>query len=340
VKATLAALWTLTFLTTGCVTSPAPPGNPPPALIERELTLARPTDVRWEGDDHVLIAALQDGIARVSVADAAPPEWLPEWPAGVGPGSRYMYLGTSEKFVVAADLAFGLRWRERVAAGDVVSQPMEYIADLDVQGERLLISGLRRDDRGQLGADGAFAWIGSLPDGTFRAVLPFTNRGLIENCAGFHLTAVRFLRDGGFVIVPGAEPGVFIYDAQAHLQRTFDSRVLNIVTDCDLTRDEQTLLPTNAEARQGWINRHRIVDDVVELGAVPALIVRKRDQTTTRWELVPLGNGETRPIPVTSPSPWAHVSADSRNGRIALLVADQIAPREEGVSPRLIVWRP
>ena len=323
-----------------CAAAPSSSAIAPVELIERNLTLSRPTDIRWDDDEHVLISAAREGIARVSVTRSDPPEWLPEWAAGEGIGTRYMYFGASESFIAAADLAFGLRWRTRTAAGDVVNQPIEYVADLDVHGDRLLLAGLRRDDAGQLGMDGAFAWIGSMRDGVLRPVLPFTNRGRIEDCAGFRLATVRFLRDGGFVIVPGAEPGVFVYDAQGRLRRTFDSEALNIATNCDLTRDEQSLLPTNAEARQAWINRHRIVDDVVELTSGPALIVRVRDAVATRWELVPLGREKARPLPFTSTSPWAHVSADARNGRVAFLVADQTVDRDGGLPPRLIVWRP
>lgn len=312
----------------------------PAPVVDRELTIGRPTDIRWDGDDRLLISDLREGIARVTVTDSASPEWLPEWPAGHAPGSRYMYIGRSGRFIAAADLAFGMRWLGTDPGDAIVSQAIEYVADLDVHGDRLLVAGLRRDENGQLGADGAFAWTGSFADGALRPVLPFTNRAAIENCAGFHLATVRFLSDGSFVIVPGAEPGVYLYDAQGRLKRNFATEALNLVGDCELTREEQSLLSTDAGARQRWINRRRIIDEVVELPSGPALIVRTRDEHVTRWELVPLATGEPRPLPVTSASPWAHVAADARGGRIALLLADRVAEREGGRPPRLVLWQP
>ncbi|HYC92919.1 MAG TPA: hypothetical protein VEO54_27185 [Thermoanaerobaculia bacterium] len=334
------ALCLAAVLLTGCAAAPAPPSVVSAPLIERELTLARPTDVRWTNDGHILITDLEQGIARFGISDLEPAEWLPEWPAGQGVGSRYMYLGLSERFVATADLAFGLRWRGTGADDAIVSQPIEYVADLDVHGDRLLLAGLRRDENADLGADGAFAWLASLPGGALRPILPFTDRGAIENCAGFHVATVRFLRDGSFVIVPGAEPGIYLYDAQGRLQRNVDVAPLNLLSECQLSRDEQSLVSSQPEARQRWINRHRIVDDVVELPSGPALIIRSRQSDVTRWELVPLGTTESRPLPFTSPSPWAHAAADARDGRVAVLVADQVPNREDGAGPRLIVWQP
>jgi hypothetical protein len=301
---------------------------------------ARPTDIRWDDATHLLISDLEQGIARVSVTTSDPPDWLPGWAGGGAVGWRYMYLGRSPRFMATGDLAFGLRWRGTGEADAIVSQPIEYIADLDVHGDRLLLAGLRRDENGNLGADGAFAWLASLPGGALRPILPFTDRGAVENCAGFHVATVRFLRDGSFVIVPGAEPGIYLYDASGRLQRTFDTAPLNLISQCEMTREEQALASNQPEARQRWINRHRIVDEVLELSDGPALVVRSRDAETTRWELVLLANGEARPLPFTSPSPWAHAAADARDGRVAFLVADLVPNREDGARPRLIVWQP
>lgn len=324
----------------GCAAAPPPSAVTPVPPIERELTaFARPTDIRWEDGEHVLIADLDQGIARVRAVSSDPPEWLPEWPAGKGVGSRYQYLGRSQHYMATADLAFGLRWRGSDPADAIVSQPIEYVADLDVHGDRLLLAGLRRDDEGKLGADGAFAWLASLPGGALRPILPFTNRAAIEDCAGFHVASVRFLSDGSFLIVPGAEPGIYLYDAQGRLQRNFDSERLNLLSQCQMSRDEQALATSQPEARQRWINRHRVVDEVVELPSGPALLIRSREADVTRWELAPLRNGEARPLPFTSSSPRAHLSADARNGRLVLLIAD-VGHGDEGASPRLIVWQP
>lgn len=264
-----------------------------------------------------------------------------QWPAGQGVGTFYLHLGRSDRFIAAADLAFGLRWREHGETSQIRQEMMEYVADLDVHGDRLLLTGLRRDEAGELGSDGSTAWIASLREGgdRFRPILPFRRRKLIENCAGFGLAAVGFLSEGSFVIAPGAEADVYRYDPDGRLQRTWSSAELGVTTDCDFPMEQQSLLSTDVVARQQWINRRRIIDEIVELPEGPALIVRSAAEKRIRWELVLLtaAGHETRTLPFTSPSPWAYVSADSRGSRVAFLIADWPAGRDGSVTPRLVV---
>ncbi|MHB0971574.1 MAG: hypothetical protein ACYC7A_02900 [Thermoanaerobaculia bacterium] len=268
------------------------------------------------------------------------PNWLPEWPRAQGIGSHYIHFGVSDTHIAVADLAFGLRWRERRGDASIVEAAFEYIADLDVHGDLLLISGLRRDAAGKVGGDGSTAWIGSMRQGIgyLRPVLPFHNKEVLENCAGFGLTAVRFLPDGSYVIVPGAEPGVYLYNADGRLARMWDTKVLDIEVDCDLAPDQQSLA-TNPDARQGWLNARRIVDDAVALDRTPALIARSRSGTETRWDIIALhGDGyNVVRLPFTSPSPWAHVSADYHDGKIAFVIADHLPGRPGGADPRLVI---
>ena len=330
---------TVAVLLASCAAVP-PAGSPSTPPVERSLDVTDPTDIRWDGDGEVLVSTLRRGLARISVDKVEAPQWLAEWPPGEAPGHRYAYIGVSDDFIAAADLPFQIRWRGRAPNDEIVNQPFEYVADIDVHDRRILIAGLRRDDTGQFAADGAFAWIGTLPSGALRPVLPFSDQHVVQNCAGFHVTAARFLSDGSFLIVPGAEPGIFLYNPQGRLQRNFASDGIDILSDCTMTREEESLLPSDPAARQRWINRRRVVDEIVELPSGPALIVRSRNETTTRWDLISLTNGTVRPLPFTSSSPWAHVAADSRNGRIAVLIADRTTQREGGAAPRLILWRP
>jgi hypothetical protein len=312
-------------------------------VSERTIPLKVPTDVRWLDDDHVLVADADRGLASVSLSGTSEPvTWLPEWPAPTAPGLRYFHLAGANGTVVASDFAFGLRWRNSGAAA-VHRMIVEYIADVDFDGDRLLLSGLRRDAKGTLGADGATAWIGRLNAGDdgLKPVLPFKNRGTIENCAGFGLGAVRFLRDGSFVIVPGAEDGIYLYKKDGRLARTWQTDQFGLDAGCDFTRDQQTVLATKWVARQQWVNRRAIVDDIIETPGGPALIVRDAVAAgRTAWHLLLLDDHPSElPLPVTSPSPWAHVSAATRGNTLILLMGDRLGAQADGAPSRLIRLR-
>ncbi|MDP9360002.1 MAG: hypothetical protein M3P29_00985 [Acidobacteriota bacterium] len=310
-------------------------------VSERVVPLTLAADVRWVDGDHVLIADADRGIARVAISGRdASVSWLAGWPVPAGPGSRYFHLGLSGGSTVAGDFAFGVGWREQRAESPIHKMSFEYVADLDLDGGRLLISGLRRDANGDLGSDGATAWIGSLTDGDagLRPVLPFKNRGTIENCAGFGLGAVRFLANGSFLIVPGSERGIYLFGKEGRLARVWQTDELGLDVDCDLTRDEQVVLTTKPVARQQWVNRRAIVDDIVDTPNGPALIVRKVAGGRTNWEMVVLNDGppSVQQLPVTSTSPWAHVSAATRGKGLVLLIADRVPGLADGAAPRLM----
>lgn len=311
-------------------------------VSDRPLPLETAADVRWlDGDNVAVLDALQ-GIAKVPVAGArATPSWLPEWSSPKS--SHPLHLGVSEGHIVAADMAFQLRWCERHGSRSGLI-PLEYFADVDINGPRLLIAGLRRDDNGNLGADGATAWIGTIEGGdrSLRPVLPFVTRNSIEGCAGFGIGVVRFLRDGSFIVVPGAEPDIYLYDRNARLQRKWPTVPLGIEAPCDMPYDKRVAMYVSPIGRQEWVNRRTIIDEILDTPDGPAAITRKTSGGKTTWDLVLLAGPSpvVIPLPFTSPSKWAHLTADARNGRIAFLIFDRLlAKHDNGAPPRLIVAR-
>ena len=313
----------------------------PRIVSEHAISLRDASDVRWVDADHVLVTDTYNGIVRLSLSGSDVVS-LPEWPHPNGPGTSYTCLAISGDTVVVGDFAFSFRWRERGKTA-LHREFQEFIADLDLDGDRILLSGLRRDSDGKMGQDGAFAWIGSLRGGerSLRPVLPFRDMGSIENCASFGLGAVRFLSNGSFMVVPGAEGGIYLYDKSAKLQRVWQTDPLGIDTDCEMSREQQSALGPNVVARQQWVNRRRIVDEILDTPAGPALIARKVTPAGTHWDLILLasdGSVSERSLPFESSSPWAHVAAATRANRAVFVIADRVPPSVKRTAPpRLIL---
>ena len=330
------------------------PGTAPPAkpirslkiVMEYPMPMNAAADVRWVDDSTILVSDLARGVGEVTLPASGPAtvSWLPEWPPPTGPGTQVKHLALSGDRIAGADMPFLLRWHARQGkeSGQMV---MEYIADIDLFGDRLLVTGLRRDAAGKMGMDGAMAWIGSLSAGEdgLKPVLPFRDQDAIMRCAGFGLGVVRFLSDGSFVIVPGAEPDIFLYGRDGHLQHIWRAEALGVDDPCgSISKEQQKMLWTNPVGRQEWVNRHPMIDEVIDTPDGPAVIIRTR-ATRTTWEMVVLNGdaGARFTLPFSSGSPWAHVSADTRRGRTVFLMVDRTAGRDGGPTPRLIVteWR-
>ena len=99
------------------------------------------------------------------------------------------------------------------------------------------------------------------------------------------------------------------------------------------------MLGTKPAARQEWVNRHTMIDEVVDTPAGPAVIVRTRRNGRTHWEMVVLNGdaGVRFTLPFSSGSPWAHVSSDTRGRRSVFLILDRLALIDGGPTPRLIL---
>src|SRR5260370_41366139 len=96
-------------------------------------------------------------------------------------------------------------------------------------------------------------------------------------------------------------------------------------------------------ARQEWVNRRAMVDEIIDTPAGPALIVRKVSDGATQWEMLLL-NGpspKAQKLPFSSPSPWALISAATRGDRIAFLIGDRLENPNDGAPARLILadWK-
>ncbi len=232
--------------------------------------LGRPHDIRWEDDSHMLVAAGRDGTFRLPVA-AAPfrvMSWIPRTVPDPKPVSIQLDFNT--------------------------------LIDLDVAGDRLLLLGLQKLDKGKLAADGAIAWTAKLGAKLteLRPVLfSVSGPGARDTDAcGTMLGKVRFLT-GGFVVVPGGEPGIFVYDSSGKLTRTWQAETVGFDAGCPITEQEMYLYSADVHARYRWLNQRRVVDELLSFAGGIGFVIRSRSQGLTRWEAQSVvGGGQGDPV--------------------------------------------
>jgi hypothetical protein len=313
----------------------------PKVVTDHTIALVNAADIRWLDDEAVAVSDLTRGIARVSATDGkATVAWLPQWPKPTGPGAAALHLAISPDAIVGADIAFALNWYSRHGSehGTIF---LEYIGDMDVDGDRLLVTGLRRDASGKMGLDGATAWLGSLRGGerSLRPILPYKRLDTISNCSPCEIAAVRFLKDGTFIVVPGAEPGVYLFSREGVLRRVWPNDALGLNVRCDFPPEKGLLLSEKFIAREEWVNTRATVDEVVETPAGPVVIIRTVQDGKTTWAMALLtkDHPDVRRLPFVSSSKWSHLRADTRRDRTAFLIFDRAANQKESVPPRLVL---
>ncbi|HVS03249.1 MAG TPA: hypothetical protein VMT16_10810 [Thermoanaerobaculia bacterium] len=323
------------------------PGVQLVALVELPSSLAGARDVRWDGERALLIATAEEGIQRLDLRHD-PPRMLPlVRPSSEGGPWLPTRLAASSRWLAFASPVRQAAWsaREGAAEFEVSGHGLEFVEDVDLDDDRLLLLGTRRDEDRRYAPDGAIAWLLPLANGTDELQpVHFSSAGPgaepMDHCGAFQIGAVRFLADGGFVIVPGAEPGVFRYDRKGRLARTWSTDPLGVDPSCRMS-DEERKRHRHDPARFAWINRRPVVDEVIPWGTDFAAIVRRPGADGPRWQLA-VFEGErisVSALPLAVPEPNARVKADTRGDQIALLVVDPSRPPGPPPKPRLALLR-
>lgn len=302
-------------------------------------------DVRWGSDRSVYLASGKAGTFEVPLGSATQPRSLIAGNHERGGFWLSSRVAASPRYLVTASPVFAVRWRTLPDGADQETF-FDAIVDLDLRDDRLLILGALKDEKERFAPEGAIAWIGSLGRKLEdRKPVHYSAFGAgarpLAHCGPFDMGAARFLPDGSFLIVPGFEPGAFLYDSSGKLVRTWDTRTIGLDTeDCaDMSEELQTRLAAVPEPRWAWLNRRRILDDILPLPQGPGLLVRSVSGGSVRWDLkvlAPSGAIVTYAVPVSSPSVLAHLSGDVRGGQIVLLLS-AIGRHGPEAPPRLIL---
>jgi hypothetical protein len=308
--------------------------------------LRSPSDVRWLDSSHLLVTDALQGAYRVSLADGVELGKM-EVRKGNGRGEFFLpvYIAASEQFLAVASPVHVIGWR-RWSEPELHQSAFSAVLDIDLQQDRLLILGAQIDDSG-MAPDGAIAYTGSIAgDSLSLRPLHYSATGpgarAVNACGLMDISAARFMRDGSAILVPGAEPGVFQYNPKGRLVKSWQSEQIGFDAGCDLTEEEMYRYSMDQVARWNWVNRRRIVDDVLPLSDGAGLLVRSVKDGTAHWELKVLReNGiRTCKIPMEGSSDF-YLHGDADGHRIVFLLFPK--PKQNGqepaARPKLIVMK-
>lgn len=311
-----------------------------PAAIEY------PFDVRWKTDATVLVAAGRSGVLEVDLE--RPGATNVEIPGG---GLPSVTEGEVRSFFFSALLGYSagnvmtgspfLAFAWKLNGQQPVDVPYANIVDFDIHEERAVVLGVRGNAEGHWGSVGSTLssarFVGTRTH--FDAMAgPDTER--MRACHILQLGAVRFTPDGRTIVAPGVVPDVQLFDRRGRLIRTWRTAGLGYQDGCGLSFEQSEAL-ADITPRQQWRNRRQLLDELVVLPEGPVLIIRQPAADGTRWRgiLLPYdGAPVALSIPVSSPSPHAHIKGDVRNNRVVFSVYEATGPGQKRVDrPRLVL---
>jgi len=310
----------------------AGPATPPSlhVISDRPLppALQQAFDIRWASDTSVYLSLYRDGAVEATM-DLDHPRVVKMIPGMKEPGGTFCAgLAASADFLVTNGPLW-VTWR-RVSDPTRAEEAFDSIHDLDVFQDRLLIVAARRDEKGRFAPEGALAWIGSLRKGlsdlrpvAYDASGPGGRN--LGSCSTFKMGGARFLRDGSFLVVPGVQPGIQLYNSDGKLLRTWDSAFVGLDADCaSLTEEQVHRFAAQLLPREEWLNQRRTLDEILPLPQGPGLVIRSVSGGKARWDLKILrqdGAVKAYAIPVPAQSDLSHLRGDVRSGKIAFVVS-------------------
>lgn len=293
-------------------------------------------DIRWADASHVYLGMGKNGVIRVPLDLSSQTIVVPpSGPRGAIPMAGRIAVGG--RHLVFASPFGGFGWIPTAghAGGDLPFHPLRSISDVDARGDRVVVLGADNGPVQGLARDGAIVWIGSLSEGMKDRRPLMIGRAKpggkdVARCGFLEAGEIRFMRDGSIVVVPGAEPGIYHYDADGRLLQTWETAPLGIIDDCDLAEDHRSLLARDFDARSRWLASRPILDDIVPLRNGPALIIRHVAEEVSAWDLVVLGAAgkhQRIPLPLKMTGSRAHVRADIAGDRLVVLLFEDSFPK-------------
>jgi len=299
--------------------------------------------IRYFNNESVLIAC-GDGTLEVPTIGTAP---VPRMVVPIsGPRGLWSseFVAVSSQFIAVGAPAYQICWMLRDMPEVWLDMAVDSPVSLDVWGDRLLLLGSRKGLDGKAMPDGSMAWIGSLNDGlrVFKPVLLPRARsgrnplGLWQSLRTGH---VRFMVDGSFVIVPGAESGVYLHAPDDHLVRVWESEPLGIDVAATDSIEEGLKVAASLVGQRAFLNARRVVDAVLPLAQGPGLVIRRVSGGRVHWMLKLLRRDGTvleAPLPLEVDSEVWRVAGDVRGNKVMFLLYEFAGENKTRAHPRLV----
>lgn len=230
------------------------------APLELPEEVATASDLRWSEDGVLLLGVDDHGVYswRVGADHAELFVTLAGSPLNaMGRNQNYSRLGGFSAGALAfSSFADGvLRHHEGEFS---YSKAVSLVGDVDRRHGRTAIVGVNRGEDGDW--EDRLAWL--IPDGgTVRGLLPRRTESSHWSLAKY-LGVVRILSEDRVLVVPGLEPGVFLYDGSGRLRDTLRTEAFFAESPWRITPEQDRLLIEKAW-RAAWLSQHRVVDEAV-----------------------------------------------------------------------------
>ena len=246
--------------------------------LELPEEIARASDVRWLADGELVLGVIGRGLYSWRVGEKAGQLRVAlEEPAAdvLNVGGRavvnsnryerdYGRLAVSPDGMAFTDLFSGIHLATEDGIDSLAA--MEHVGDLDRRGSLTAAIGLVRKD-----SDGwaeHAAWLIHDGEPAARGLMPTRDGGRsLELCSVAELSVIRFISEDRLLVIPGAEPGVFVYDREGAFLDSLDAETFFAEGGCDVEANEWGRSPLNdAYARADWLGQRRLIDEVVADG--------------------------------------------------------------------------
>lgn len=252
------------------------PDTSPPVLeglrsLDAPDSIGSAADVRWQSDGSLQVGLRQDGVyvwrpgTRGSELLATLAGTTHRRAGRYGNYSR-LGGGPAGGVVFAGDL-FGV-YRQQDGRITPLKTNLEIVGDLDEQDGWTVAVGLARQPEPFPGPDDVWepyvAWLLDT-EGGVQGLVPTRDGGAaLDACYPVELSLARFVADDLVLVIPGAEPGAFLYGTEGMLRGTVDVATFSgSRPDCG---PEQKPLLYKEEFRTAWLSRHRVIDEVAANG--------------------------------------------------------------------------
>jgi hypothetical protein len=290
------------------------------------------TDIRWASDDSVYVSWDRDGVAEVGL-DGTRQRFLVPNLHTLGEIKHYTHMAASSRDLAVASINWTFAWRSLKAspAGQVLfqKQGIAITNDFDLQGDRILLMGTAKHEE-PFQAKGEVAWLGTLSSKLtdLKPVLHDVDGAgapAYRRCRAELVGAVRFLADGSFLVAPGFQDGILLYNASGRRVRAWTNKEVGLDTDecVRMTMKEENLMGTEPYWKT-WLNGHRVLDDILPLPEGPGLLVRSwGTDGLVHWSLKVLRpeGVKSYTVPVVSRRSVDRLHGDVRDGKIVLLLS-------------------